>query len=338
MTSRPATSSYYIAITGDSRLIHLFEHLVTESKSMLIPSFDPYTGYAYPDIMQVCSASPQESLEIADKILSLGLGTKEYHDQVLRCPYCGAEQIKVVFHCPFCNSTQLYKELLLEHIHDGVIGPVSRFKRNGDALVCPSCGARLSEEGRDYRTVGVWYRCLGCYKQAPTPKIAYSCRGCRKEVTAHGLVVSSIWSLAINKEALREFSRLHIAIRPVVDLLRRSGYITNSPAALTGRSGVVHSFDVVGLDRTGRTVAADIMVSKEVLDESVIVRLFAKVLDTSPTKTVLICVPGMAETAKKLASTYGIIILEGRSVSEAIAPLPDILAPQQSDPGQVAPQ
>jgi len=327
-SSRPVASSYYTVIASDSRLIHLFEHLImVESNSVLPPSFDPCSGYFYPDIVKGSNVSPKESLEVANKIISLGLGTKEYHDQVLRCPYCGAEQIRVIFHCPFCNSTQLYKELLLEHIHDGVIGPISRFKRGGD-LVCPNCGTKLAEEGRDYRTVGVWYRCLSCYKQADTPKIAYPCRSCGKEVTAHGLVISSVWALVINKEALKEFSRLHIVIRPVVDLLRRSGYMTNSPATLTGRSGVVHSFDVLGLDKTGKTVAVDIVVSKELLDESVIMSLFAKVLDTSPTKTILVCIPGIVETAKKLASTYGITILEGPSINEAIARLKDLSAPQ----------
>jgi len=326
LTSTPVAGSYYSVIANDPKLVCLFEHLVTEAKEVLLPAFDPRHGYIYPDIVDGCGIPPQESLELVNKIVALGLGTKEYHDQVLRCPYCGSEQIRVYFHCPFCNSTQLYKEVLLEHIRDGVIGPVSKFKDGSGALICPSCGAKLSIEGKDYRAVGVWYRCLTCYRQMDIPKITYLCRQCGKEVTAHGLVISSVGRIVINKAALEEFSRQHLAIKPIVNTLKEAGYVINSPGSLLGKSGVSHSFDIVGVDKSGNTIAIDVAVSKEPFNESVIMNLFVKILDTAPTKTILVCIPGILESAKKLAPLYGITILEGTSISEIITPLKSLLS------------
>ncbi|MEM3883222.1 MAG: hypothetical protein QXO23_07580 [Candidatus Methanomethyliaceae archaeon] len=326
MSSSLPPSSYYSAITSDQRLVCLFEHLVRENKDVLLPEFDACFGYVYPDIINSCKVSPTESIEVVNKIISLGLGTREYHDQVLRCPYCGSEQIRVYFHCHFCNSTQLYKELLLEHIRDGVIGPISKFKDPTGTLICPSCGSKLSLEGRDYRTVGVWYRCLTCYRQMDLPKITYLCRGCKKEVTAHGLVISSVGRIVINKAAIEEFSRRHLAINPIVSTLREEGYVVSSPGTLLGKSGVSHPFDVVGVDKSGNTVAVDVAVSKEPINESVVMNLFVKVLDTNPTNTILVCIPGIQEGAKKLAPLYGIKIVEGTSVSDIMAPLKSIIS------------
>jgi DNA-directed RNA polymerase subunit RPC12/RpoP len=326
LASPAIPTSYYSIIVSDSRLVCLFEHLVKETKDVLLPEFDPQHGHIYPDIINSCKVTPQEAVEIINKIVSLGLGKTEYHDQVLKCPYCGSERIRVYFHCPSCNSTQLYKELLLEHIRDGVIGPFSRFKDPSGTLVCPSCGAKLDIEGRDYRTIGVWYRCLNCYKQVDMPKITYLCIACKREVTAHGLVIASVPRVLINKVAIEDFSRQHLAIRPIVNELKAAGYSVNSPGTLIGKSGTMHSFDIVGIDKSGNTLVVDVAISKEALNESVILNTFVKVLDTNPAKKLLVCIPGLIESAKKLAPLYGITVLEGTSVSEIITPLKSILS------------
>lgn len=318
--------SYYNIIASDSKLLCLFEHMVNETKDVLLPSFDPQFGYVYKDIIKSCNASPKDSVEIINKIISFGLGTKEYHDQVLRCPYCASELIQVRFYCPFCNSTQLYKELLIEHIRDGVIGPISKFKDASGALVCPSCGSKLLVEGRDYRNVGIWYRCLSCYRQMDNPKIIYHCMSCGKDVTAHGLVISSLWRIILNKAALEEFSRQHLIIRPILDILSEAGYVANAPGSLSGKSGASHSFDVMGIDKTGNTIIVDTIVSKEPVDVSAVMNLFVKILDTSPTKSILVCVPSITESAKKLASLYGIIIVEAKSPNDIITPLKSIVS------------
>ncbi|MGC8935748.1 MAG: hypothetical protein ACP5KV_00025 [Candidatus Methanomethylicaceae archaeon] len=329
MASPPASQSYYNAIVSDSRLVCLFEYLVREAKDVLLPEFDLQYGYTYPDIIKSCKSTPQETVEIINKLISLGLGKTEYHDQVLKCPYCGSEHIRVYFHCPFCNSTQLYKELLLEHIRDGVIGPVSKFKDPSGTLVCPSCGSKLNVEGRDYRTIGVWYRCLICYRQADLPKITYLCSTCKKEVTVHGLVISSVPRVIMNKAAMEEFLRQHLVIRPIMNELKAAGLTVNSPGTLVGKSGTMHPFDVVGIDNSGRAVVVDVITSKEAINESVILNTYVKVLDTSSAKTILVCMPRLTESARKLAPLYGITVLEGSTVSEIITLLKSVLSQQK---------
>jgi transcription elongation factor Elf1 len=316
--------SYYASILSDERLIRLFEYLVKTGKDVLIPEYDPNHGHTYNDIIDV--GIPHDHVfELISKIITLGLGKAEYYDQILRCPYCNSEHIRVYFYCPFCNSTQLYKELLIEHIRDGVIGPISKFKSQNGTLVCPSCGNKLITEGKDYRVVGVWYRCLACYRQTDLPKIMYRCRICKKEVTAHGLVISSISKIIINKSALEEFSRQHLAIRPIIEELKEMRFSVNSPGTLIGKSGTTHKFDIIGINDKGEIIAIDILTSTEPISETTIISTFVKALDVNVKKLIMITIPALTEGGKKLAQSYGINVLEGKTISEIITSLKSIL-------------
>jgi DNA-directed RNA polymerase subunit RPC12/RpoP len=327
LSSPQQAAHYYGVISKDPQILRVFEFLVDHKKTDLQPTFDIVIGYHYPEVINALQVTAKESLELAKRIVSLGLGIEEYHEQVIRCPFCTSEYTTVRFHCPFCNSTKLMKEVLLEHPGDGTIAPLSSFKKGGvDSIVCPVCKKALVKEGKDYRTVGVWYGCLSCGKQFDTPKNTYLCLSCSKEFTTQELVISSVNKITIDKAILEDFSKRHFVLRPLLNAILEVGYEPASPGTMTGKSGYQHTFSAVGTDKDGKVYAFEIAIGNPQVEESAILNMFAKVLDTQPAKSYIICMPSLNINGKKIAGVYGIEVIEGDSMAEVSKSLKEAIA------------
>jgi len=179
------------------------------------------------------------------------------------------------------------------------------------SIVCPVCKKALAKEGKDYRTVGVWYGCLSCGKQFDTPKNTYLCLSCSKEFTTQELVISSVNKVTIDKAVLDDFSKRHFILRPLLSVIAEVGYEPASPGTMTGKSGYQHSFSAIGKDKDGKVYAFEIAVGNPQVEESAILNMFAKVLDTQPAKSYIICMPSLNINGKKIAGVYGIEVVEG---------------------------
>lgn len=325
MACEIAPGSFYSLVANDPKVVLVFEYLVKKGKYELIPSFDPSYGYYYPDIVKNGDVTPQESFEIADKITALGLGTKTYHDQVLKCQDCGSDHVTVKFHCPFCNSTEIDKELLIEHTADGVMALLSSFKKKEGKLICPGCGKVLEQEGKDYRNIGIWYGCASCKKQFDTPKVKYVCRSCSEEIETKDIIISSVYRVVIKKEVIEEFSTRILICKPISEVLTAAKFTPSAPGVLTGKSGIQHTFGIIGVNKQGGTIAIDLAISKTKINEAPLLAMSAKVMDTSPLKSIMVVVPSLLENAKKMAGIYGISIVEGNTIEEATKSLRKLL-------------
>lgn len=320
-----APGSYYALIADDPKAVCVFEYLIRQDKSELVPAFEASMGYYYPDIVKNCGITSKESVEISEKILSLGLGSKVYHDQVLKCQTCIADQVSVRFHCPFCNSTEIDKELLIEHVADGVMALLSSFKKKEGKLICPGCGKTLEQEGKDYRNVGIWYGCLSCKKQFDTPKVKYVCRTCNKDIDIQEVMISAVYRVVIKKEVIEELSTRLLICKPVSDALMEIKLNPAMPGILEGKSGISHTFGIMGTNKNKKTVAIDLAISKSKINEGPILAMSAKVMDTNPTKAIIIAVPGLQDNARKVAGIYSIEVIEGDTVEEATKHLRKLL-------------
>lgn len=319
-----APGSFYSLIANDPRIISVFEFLIRKDKTELVPVFEPGTGYYYPDIVENVEVSPKESMDMVDKIITLGLGTKVYYDQVLKCSICGTDHVTVRFHCPFCNSTEIDKELLIEHSADGVMALLSSFKKKEGKLICPGCGKVLEQEGKDYRSVGIWYGCQSCKKQFDTPKVKYICRTCNKEIEIQDVLIAGIYRIVLKREVIEELSTRILIVQPVFQALTEFKLSPSMPGLLTGKSGIEHTFGIIGT-KGNKNVAIDLAISKTKINEGPILAMSAKVMDTLPTKSIIICVPGLQDNAKKVAGIYGISVIEGETVDDATEQLRKVL-------------
>jgi predicted RNA-binding Zn-ribbon protein involved in translation (DUF1610 family) len=318
--------SYYGLIADDPKTVCVFEYLIRQDKNELVPAFEASMGFYYPDIVKNCGVTAKESVEISQKIITLGLGAKVYHDQVLKCQTCVADQVSVRFHCPFCNSTEIDKELLIEHVADGVMALLSSFKKKEGKLVCPGCGKTLEQEGKDYRNVGIWYGCLSCKKQFDTPKVKYVCRTCNKNIDIQDVLISAVYRVVIKKEVIEELSTRLLICKPVSDALMEQKFTPTMPGILEGKSGINHTFGIMGLNKNKKIVAIDLAISKSKINEGPILAMSAKVMDTNPTKAIMIAVPGLQDNARKVAGIYNIQVIEGDTVEDATVKLRKLLS------------
>lgn len=323
MATAAAPAEMYAIITSDEQVTKLFEYLASKKKTTIQPAFEIVMGYHYPDIMEALKVTSMESISFAKKLVQMNLATENYKEQVVRCPHCNSEYTTVRFHCPFCNSTKLSKDLLIEHLQDGTIAPLSNYKK-GDSMVCPTCKKPVKEG--DYRTVGVWYSCLSCGKQFDTPKNTYLCLSCGKSFTTQELVISSVNELRIRPELLDEFARRHMLLTPLINIMTESDLDAKSPGTIVGSSGYSHIFSIVCTNHNGKRYAFDLQLSEKPVDETAVLGMFAKVVDTKPDAAYLITIPGIVENGKKIASVYNINIIEGKTVQEVIPAIKEVVS------------
>ncbi|RWX73954.1 MAG: hypothetical protein ACO0C9_06485 [Candidatus Methanosuratincola verstraetei] len=324
MAAAAVPADVYSVITSDEQVTKLFEYLVSKKKTAIPPAFEIVMGYHYPDIMEALKLTSVESISFAKKLVQMGLAAEDYKEQVVRCPFCNSEYTTVRFHCPFCNSTRLSKDLLIEHLSDGIIAPFSNYRKGGEAMVCPSC-KRPVKEG-EYRTVGVWYSCLSCGKQFDTPKNTYLCLGCGKSFTTQELVISSVNELKIKPEILDEFARRHMLLTPLIKIMTDASLDAKSPGTIVGSSGYSHIFSIVCTNKNGKKYAFDLQLSEKPVDETAVLSIFAKVVDTKPDAAYLITIPGIVENGKKIASVYNINIIEGKTIQEVIPAIKEVVS------------
>ncbi len=122
----------------------------------------------------------------------------------------------------------------------------------------------------------------------------------------------------------REIVAREIAPQPLnslVSLLRSTGYKVESNVSLEGKSGAQHEVDVFAVKRDGdfeRRLLFGISLADSPIGIGEVTRLYTQGFDLGSTVTVLITVPGLTEDAKRLASLYGMKVIETASVSELI--------------------
>ncbi|MDA4124091.1 MAG: hypothetical protein OK438_01380 [Thaumarchaeota archaeon] len=97
------------------------------------------------------------------------------------------------------------------------------------------------------------------------------------------------------------------------------------PLVVTGKSGIVHTF-AFGFGDLGKpTVACDIVVGSNPVDETKVLSLFIKVYDVGAKNAILCVIPSLMPQAKKLAGLYKIIVVEALDKNQAASRLAEVL-------------
>ncbi|MDD1776421.1 MAG: hypothetical protein LUP94_03600, partial [Candidatus Methanomethylicus sp.] len=135
----------------------------------------------------------------------------------------------------------------------------------------------------------------------------------------------------IDKAILDDFSKRHFVLRPLIAVISDVGLTPSSPGIITGKSGYQHTFSAVGTDKSGKFYAFDVAVSNALIEESVVLNMFAKILDTKPEMSYLVCMPGINENGKKIAAVYDIKLVEGKSMEEIMKALKEVLASKSEE-------
>jgi len=285
----------------------------------LLPEIHPALGVQYPKMDEV-TGNVQKTKDLLVQLVRAGILRAKFYEKTMICPRCGSKNVTFRYYCAYCGSHEIEKRELYEHIECGTIDGDDRFMKNGK-IACPRCGKPLDKLGVDYRQVGTWFGCRGCGKRLDAPEGKHYCRQCSLRFGVKESAMDDVYSYVLDKVAETEFARETLFLGELKKILQEAGYEAEAPAVIWGVSGASHNFDLVGFktqpDGSRKTVVTlDMAICARALAPENVISIFAKTLDVSPTKPILIAVPALSDTAKKLADLYKLEVIEGEKPEE----------------------
>ncbi|MHB8566077.1 MAG: TackOD1 domain-containing metal-binding protein [Nitrososphaerales archaeon] len=311
-TSQEAMDLYNIPAVQDI-LSLLIEGEVDELKS----AFDPTYICRYPEVEKVTELQPAEVPPLLEKLASMGVLKANTSSHVPACEKCGSPNLALNFQCPSCQFNNLEKRMVIEHTPCGYVDVETRFKWEGAAIVCPRCGKSSRTDRPDIRMKGSWFYCNNCEKRARDPTITLKCRDCGRTFEAADVSLVRVFSYVLGDRAKDSTVML---VKPLMDSLRTIGWETERSGILVGRSGTQHKYSLVSR-KDKMTIAIDVAVSNIIVNESPVIKIFAKGFDSKPDASILISIPGSTNQAQVLAKQYGILMVEASTNGEVIEKL-----------------
>lgn len=323
-----ASSAAFEALKKDQRLIKLLSRMVSKGISEVEPKVG-CDGFSYDLVKEALNLDGGQAKALLDHYASINVFRKSLRDQLLRCTKCESHFVHARLYCPFCNSMSVEKSFLIEHYACGALRKREDFITASGSLKCPVCGRELKEAGVDYRYAGAWFSCSDCKRQFNAPVAKFICRKCGAELSIDEVEISLVHVYVAEESVVKLVSKEISLISPLSDFLRQLGLESSSPGSVAGRSGVAHSFDLVAR-AAGKSpsplLAIDVSKSAEGASELEAIAMFAKIADADVSTPVLVAMPRMSDTGKRLASTYGINVIEAGSLDELFAKLKELLA------------
>lgn len=280
----------------------------------LEPVFDLQYTATYPVVEGITGLPPKEIPGLLDRMTIHGLLEAHLVERAIACDSCDSVNIRTKPVCPSCKSTNFYQRRTLEHLSCGYIDFETAFRSLGRMSFCPRCKTELRPEGPDTRVRESWFMCGDCQKRTHDPLLMFGCRSCDHMMSMRDVGSVNIYSFSLSKEA-----DLDAVLRtaPIREILTGLGYQIESPGFVEGKSKTKHRFDILGTMGNQR-IALNVVYSNVIVNEFPAVSMFGAKYDSGLTNCILVAAPGATETARKLASEYGITLIEGTKVSHIV--------------------
>jgi hypothetical protein len=289
---------------------------VGEIKNKRIKRFEPsfrldggvtYTGFSDRDFAR--------QLDILRSLRDLGIVKEEAFDYVRKCSHCDHYGLMMKVACPACGATNTVQGRVIEHLRCGHIDLESNFiSRDGEGMMCAKCKKRLKAVGVDYVRPGSYSLCQSCNSISPYGNMQFVCLNCARSQTKDELKVEPLFAYNVDVQALSKYMDQSDQDYQtlIVRALEKVGLRAVPGAGIQGSSQVQHNFDVLVYkdDNTVPVLVIEIEKSKVAVESEAILNFIARSLDAKVPKKILVAKPGLAEDAKRLADTYGIITLE----------------------------
>lgn len=313
----------------DAEVRLLVNKLLEFNAPTLTPEFDIAEGCRYRIVEDLLGKNPKDAVSFLNSLVGMGVLEQKLTDKFVQCPSCNSVHVPLTLRCPTCSNFDIDKKILYEHLKCGFIQIEDKFKSDGQ-LLCPKCHVEITKPGVELRSVGVWFTCAQCNKTFDEPVSVLQCRKCGAKFPPRESNLLGCYAYTLTEESRESMTKGLITIQPIKEALQEAGYSVEAPGITHGSSGAAHGFDIVatktGAEGGKMTVVLDVVTSQVPIDEHPIISLFAKVFDVSPTKAILIAIPSLNETGKKLAAMYKLAVIEGLSVEKAISQLKELLS------------
>jgi len=321
------TSTERLKLYREHDVILLLNRLISEGAGELKPILDPVHGFRYPEVEKVMGGTTTDAVNLIEKLANAGILEKRFFDKIVYCPSCKAANIAFRYVCPVCRDTHIDPKALFEHIPCGYIDIEDRFRKD-DKLLCPRCHIELKKLGVDYKRVGSWFECMACKRRFDDPLPICTCRSCGTTFTIKEADFADVHSYVLTAKAKAELQKGVLFLTRIRDFLEKEGYSVEIPGYLEGASGTTHRFDIVASDTklpTKNVLVIDVASSDTIVEEHPVISLFAKNFDTGASPSIMIAVPKLSESGKKLAELYKINVIEATDMDEAVTKLDRIM-------------
>ena len=320
----PKTSSTEQVIYTNPDARKILQVLLRSPRTPVAPEILPTDDVRYPQLEPILQLNPPETFNLLSELVKAKALVADLVDKVPACPECGSYQVSTRYVCPKCFSYDIARSFLYEHLKCGKVASDDTFKK-GDRLICPKCQTVLHQFGVEYRAVGAWYKCAHCNESFNAPSHSHFCRPKRHQFNMDRAKLVPIYQYRLNPDALTDVRKEVLMYNEAISMLESLGLTVLAPHELPGKSGQPQPFDIVttvkGRWGGSKTVAIDVIASRENVPVEPVRDFAAKARDAKISESYLIAVPGLNEDAKTLAKNLRVSVIEGPSVKEAMTTL-----------------
>lgn len=273
------------------------------------PQLDPQSdmAFSFPAVKQLLNITEREILSLLESLANEGILQRKFSDKFLYCPQCGSGNIS--------------RGRILEHMACKYTGTEEEFMSEG-RMICPRCRQELQSTGKDYRSLGLLYKCHNCSDVFNQPAIKWYCLKCSSVTAMDKLTEVNACSYSLN-EAKR--NRLKFELKPkfqLIQLLHGQGYEVRVNTTMKGRSGAEHPFDILATRDEG-ILMHHIAIGVEIATKQVeLEKVFAfddKAYDCGIHNKILIVIPALQKEAESFAEHQRIKVLEPEALDTALS-------------------
>lgn len=293
---------------------------MTKPEGILTPKRALDGDYRYNEVEEILQASPEETLEVLNQLSEAKTLEKEIFLTQPVCPACKSPQLKTSLRCPFCEGDELRRVVLLEHLSCGYLGSEEEFSTRGQ-LVCPMC--RQPTGSGEQRRNEHGFECVSCLKVTPTPLLRQECGFCGRAYNNESVELRPVYMFRVNphlREEILEACRIDVALSKH---LTAKGFTVISPAVVKGAS-ISYSVDILAKGKAETVIAHVLDLGRPATVEDV-VKVLVPTTDIRPDKSILAAIPPLPEKVKRLAKLYGLIFIEGNSMSDITSEMERLL-------------
>jgi predicted RNA-binding Zn-ribbon protein involved in translation (DUF1610 family) len=280
-------------------------------KVEIIPIYTPGLGFEYRITGTTSNINETDKLSrnTLENLAQLGILQKTFYDSVSICPNCQSTMMTLHNRCPKCKSHNVEQTSLTEHIPCGYIDQRDKYIQDR----CPKCGEPLVEG--QYRNMGRWYICQECGEKFENPEFDLICRNCNKNFTIKEAQVTEIPKFSLNLTRKKEIRQNVTSLENIRILLTELGFSIEIPGLTIGqKSGMTHHFSLIAKKQiNGKeiVIALDHAVSESEVQTSPLILYLYKTSEVKVDIPIFVAIPGLSETAKKIAQGHDILLIEG---------------------------
>ena len=286
----------------DLKAEKLVQIMVDRGLHSIAPKIEQ-SGISYLSISELLPGEKDIQIKsLLDKMTRSGILNAKLIDKVVMCPSCRGASILAKYNCPRCESIDIGRASIIEHIRCGYLDSKDKFEKGG-ALICPKCKGVVRES--DYRKIGSSFQCNSCGSRFESPKIKHRCMNCQEEFTYKDALYESVFEYSLSEATKKNVAKGTLPLISIVNALKDGGYDVSQKAQLQGRSGAMHTFDVVAR-KEKRVIVASLSFEPK---EEEIIGLFGKKYDVDPSHTLLVTLTPPSKEEEAVSKAYGVKIL-----------------------------